>query len=196
MVLYSLKNQSQCWNSSTVLGPNLNVQRKAKSGKPLSCCSLPSGPRSFSLKPCSRNKWRIPVLPPLSRTATGKGQSSGHNVLGRVAGRLGMATELCSITWCGATGSLLDRQGGVTRYSGQHARCILPHGLWGVKTSQGMLGFPSWGARKIVHIIFCRLQAKSYSFYLQKLLQAIDLIKTTHMGKRKQEFGLVTTLKF
>lgn len=149
LVLYSLKNQSQCWNSSTVPRPNLNVQRKAKSRKPLSCCSLPSGPRCFSLQPCSRNKWKIPVLPPSSRTATGKGQSAGRSVLGHGAGSWERPQNSAAPAWCGGTRSLLERQGGGTRYSGQQARCILPHGLGGDRSSQGMLGFPSWGQKRL-----------------------------------------------
>lgn len=68
-----------------------------------------------------------------------------------------------------------------TRGSGRSGSC--PTGCVGDRSSQGMLGFSSWGGRKIVHIIFCRLQAKSYSFYLQKLFRAIDLSNTTLMGK-------------
>lgn len=98
MVLSGLKNQSQCWKGLTVPSPNSNVQRKAKCAKPSSCCSPPlwSMVLFTPLKPWSRNRRRIPVRPPSSSKATGKGQSPGHGMPARRARRLGTATKPCS----------------------------------------------------------------------------------------------------
>lgn len=98
MVLSGLKNQSQCWKGLTVPSPNSNVQRKAKCAKPPSCCSPPlwSMVLFTPLKPRSRSRRRIPVRPPSSSKATGKGQSPGHGMPAHRARRLGTATKPCS----------------------------------------------------------------------------------------------------
>lgn len=137
------------------------------------CPAAPSPLLLWSLfKSQSRNKWRIPVVPPSSSKTTRKRQSPGQRCLG-------MATGLCSSS---RSSSIVvpgkqepqESWDEGTRHLGQPAPCILPHGLCRDRASQGMLGFCSLGGRKVVHIIFTRLQAKSYSFYLQKLFQSID----------------------
>lgn len=82
---------------------------------------------------------------------------------------------------CGGTRSRAESGDEGSRGSGHGGS--RPMGCARTGQSQRMLGFSSWGGRKIVHIIFCRLRAKSQSFYLQKLFQAIDLSSTTHTGK-------------
>ena len=189
MVLSGLKNQSQYQKGLTVPSPNLNTQRKAKCGKPLSCCSPPlqSMVLFTPLKPQSRNRERIPVLPPSSSKATGKGQRRG-----RALDTVCRHTELGGWEWpqnlqhqCDAGEPGAAWRAGMrapgTRGSGHGGSC--PTGCAGTGQAKECLASPPRGGRKIVHIIFCRLQAKSYSFYLRKLFQAIDLSNTTHMGK-------------
>lgn len=83
MVLSDLENQSHCWKGLTVSSPDWNMQNKESvvTSVLLLLWSL--------VKSQSRNKWRIPVVPPSSSKTTGKSQSPGHRCLG-------MATRLCS----------------------------------------------------------------------------------------------------
>lgn len=181
MVFSGLKNQSQCWKGLTVPSPYLNVQRKMKCGKPLSFCSPASGTQSSSLKSWSRNRQRIPVLPSQQSNWEGaeKGQNPGHSVLAhRAAGNDHKTLQHQHVA----------REPGAMRRVGMRAPSTqgtvdpVPRAVRGqVKPRNAWLLL--LGQRKIVHIIFCRLQAKSCSFYLQKLFQVIDSSKTTHIGK-------------
>lgn len=144
---------------------------------------LPSGPWSSLLKPWSRSRQRIPVVPSQQSNREEKGQSPGRSVPAHRAGGWEWPQNPAAPAWRRGTRSCTASWDEGAWCSGQQAWSILPHGLCGDTSSQGMLGFSSLGGRKIVHIIFCRLQAKSCSFYLQNPFQVIDLSKTTRMGK-------------
>lgn len=157
MVLSGLENQSHCWKGLTVSSPDWNMQSKESvvTFVLLLLWSL--------VKSQSRNKWRIPVVHPAKQL--GRDRALGTGVWEWPQGSAAPA-------WC--QGSRSPTRAEMKALDMQLAWWILPHGLCRDRVSQGMLGFYAWGARKIVHIIFSRLQAKSYSFYLQKLFQAID----------------------